>query len=212
MFKRWIFVLACAAGLGFAVPSRPEVSLAVQANSGGVQSFYLGVSNYYHVPEREVIVVRERRIPDEEIPVVFFLASRARVAPGIIIEQRMSGMGWMDISLKLGLSPEVFYVPVAYDPGPPYGRAYGYYRHHPRSEWGRIRLVDADVVNMVNLRFMTEHYGYTPREVFTLRSQGRHFHEISAARGKDHALKGDGRKEKKAEMKSGSKRKGHKSK
>lgn len=213
MFKRCLFLLACVAGLGWPVQSRPEVSLALQASSGGTQSFYLEVGSYYRVPEREVLVVRERRIPDDEIPVVFFLASRARVAPGIIVEQRLSGLGWMDISLRLGLSPEVFYVPVTYDPGPPYGRAYGYYRHHPRSEWGRIRLADADVVNMVNLRFMTEHYGYSPREVFTMRSNGRHFHEMSAARGKDHdSVKTAGHKDDKKEMKGGSKHKGHKPK
>jgi hypothetical protein len=189
MNRKILILLACAAGLG-SLPglSRAEVNVAVSANSNGVQSFYLGIGDYYHVPEREVIVVRDRHIPDDEIPVVFFLASRSGVAPSVIIEQRLSGRSWMDISLNLGLSPEIFYVPYEGNPGPPYGHAYGYYKNHPRREWKRIRLADAEVVNMVNLRFMTEHYGYSPREVVAMRGEGRHFQEISG-RGHGH---GDG--------------------
>jgi hypothetical protein len=200
MFKKVLILLTWLAGFGsLAGPARPEFQVALEAGSGGLESFYVGIGDYYRVPEREVLVVRERRIPDDEIPVVFFLASRAHVAPGLIIDQRLSGMGWMDITLRLGLGPEIFYVPVEVEPGPPYGRAYGWYKHHPRSDWGRLRLVDMEVVDLVNLRFMTEHYGYRPEEVFRMRADGRHFHEMSASHGKKGERMEKGREEKRGD-------------
>src|SRR5688572_20158980 len=45
--------------------------------SAHIGDFHVAVANYYHVPEREVIVIRERRIPDDEIPVALFIARHA---------------------------------------------------------------------------------------------------------------------------------------
>ncbi len=170
-----------------------DVSFGVSASNGGVNGFYLNVGQYYGVPEQQVVYVRERSIPDDEIPVVFFLAREAHVQPQIIIEQRLGGRSWMDISLGFHLSPAIFYVPYDGDPGPPYGRAYGYYRHHRRADWGRIRLGDDDVVNMVNMRFMHDHYGYAPRDIIAMRGQGKAFHQFEPGPklgGRPHGGKG----------------------
>ncbi|MES2200626.1 MAG: hypothetical protein V4498_00080 [candidate division FCPU426 bacterium] len=179
--------------MGTALPlsASTDVSFGLSASNQGVDGFYLNVGQYYGVPTERVTYVRERRIPDDEIPVVFFLAREARVSPEIIIEQRLGGRTWMDISLGFHLSPAIFYVPYQGDPGPPYGRAYGYYRHHNRAQWGTIRLADDDVVNMVNLRFMHDHYGYSPREVMSMRAKGGSFHEFGrgprgGGKGKSH--------------------------
>ncbi len=104
----------------------------------------------------------------------------------------------MDISLHFGLGPEVYYVPVEEVSGPPYGRAYGYYRNKPRAEWKLIRLSDDDVVNFVNLRFVTEHYGYAAPEVMKMRSEGKSFVDINdevrtRKRGRDEGKEGKGR-------------------
>jgi len=84
----------------------------------------------------------------------------------------------MDISLRYGIGPDVYYVPVQNVYGAPYGRAYGYYQNRNRNEWNRIRLADDDVVNLVNLRFISERYGYAPEEVMRMRSSGRSFETI----------------------------------
>jgi hypothetical protein len=168
--------------LSFAQPSLAQTqwNLGVSIGNEGVNGFHLSVGEYYRVPEREVVVVRKRGIPDEELPVVFLLAARARVAPGAIIDLRLGGMSWMDITLRHRLSPEIFYVPVNGGKiGPPYGNAYGHYKKHPKNEWKKIRLPDRDVVNMVNLKFMSEHYGYAPEKVMQMRSEGRHFAAIN---------------------------------
>jgi hypothetical protein len=82
----------------------------------------------------------------------------------------------MDITLRYGLSPEIYYVPVKVAKvGPPYGRAYGYYKTHPRHEWKKVVLPDDDVVNLVNLKFASDYYGYAPERVMQLRGEGQNF-------------------------------------
>jgi hypothetical protein len=78
----------------------------------GLRSFYFSIHQHFGVPEREILIVKERKIPDEEISVVFFVAQKARVLSAEIIDLRLSGRSWMDITLFFGLSPEIFYVPV----------------------------------------------------------------------------------------------------
>jgi hypothetical protein len=157
--------------------SEAAVDLGISIGDEGLRGFYLAVGDYYRVAEREVIIVKGRHIPDEEIPVVFFIAQRAHVRPATIIDLRLRGKTWMDITLHFGLSPEIFYVPVrkAVVTGPPYGKAYGYYKKKPRKEWRRIVLDDDDVINLVNLRFISNHYSYEPEKVIKMREGSKNF-------------------------------------
>lgn len=188
-------------------PSNSEatVNLGISIGDEGLRGFYLAVGDYYRVPEREVIIVRERHMPDEEIPVVFFIAKMARVKPATIIDLRLVGKTWMNIVLHFGLSPEIFYVPVREGVvvGPPYGKAYGYYKKKPRKEWKAIVLGDDDVVNLVNLRFISEYYRYEPERVIRLREGGKNFIVINKEVEKEKKAgkekvkeKEEGRKEK----------------
>jgi hypothetical protein len=202
-----IFLISFLSLLGReAVQGQPQVDIGVSVGPEGLKNFYFSIQEYFRVPEREVVVVRERKIPDEEIPVVFFIAQRARILPAAVIDLRMAGKTWMDITLHYGLSPEIFYVPVKVEvKGPPYGKAYGYYKNKPRKEWGKIRLVDADIVNFVNLKFVSEHHRHSPEEVIRMRSGGKHFvvvdDEIRRGRGRGRGGREDsgerGRREEK---------------
>jgi hypothetical protein len=173
-----------------------QTAVSVSAHIG---DFHVAVANYYHVPEREVIVIRERRIPDDEIPVALFIARHARVPWTRVVDMRMRGDSWWNISVRLGLGPEIYYVPVAVTPGPPYGRALGHYKKKHRKQWSTIVLADADVVNLVELRFLSEHYRVAPERIIELRGHNRDFVAIHAevrghAKHKDHGRKGDGDK------------------
>ena len=164
----------------FPVVAETQWGLGLSGGNEGITGFNLSVGNYYRVPEREVLIVRDRGIHQEELPVVFFLAQRANVAPGAIVDLRLRGMNWMDITLHFGLQPDIYYVPVRVvgKQGPPYGNAYGYYKKHPKREWKKIRFKDDEIVNQVNLKFISEHYGYDPAQVMKHRSEGRRFTEI----------------------------------
>ena len=172
------------------VYGQPQVDIGASFGPEGLKNFYFSIHEYFRVPEREVVVIRERRIPDEEIPVVFFIAQKARVIPQTIIDLRLGGKSWMDITLRFGLSPEIYYVPVKVEvKGPPYGKAYGYYKNKPRKEWGKIVLKDADVINFVNLKFISEYHGYPAEEVIKMRSANKHFvvvnDDIKKGKGKE---------------------------
>lgn len=165
--------------LGLAGNGIAGMDLGISIGDDGLKSFYLAIGDYYRVPEKEIVKVKKKKIPHDEIPVVFFIAKRAGVSVGTVIDLRIKGTAWMDISLRFGLGPDIFYVPVKKVGGPPYGNAYGHYKNKPRKHWKTIRLSDPDVVNLVNLKFISEHYGYPPEEVISMRSKGNSFVVIS---------------------------------
>lgn len=170
----WLFAAIKPAGA-------QNVSLGLAAGGGRVQSFYISIGAFFHVPEAGVAAVKERYgLTDEELPVVFFLAARAGVEPSAVVELRLRKMSWWDIGLRFGLNPEIFFVPVtAARVKPPYGRAYGYYKRlRGQKHWGTVVLYDEDVVNLVNLRFMSGHYGIPAERVMEMRGRGSSFLDI----------------------------------
>lgn len=172
-------------------PSRVGMSYTATYDSG-FDSYYVDIGEYYRYPEREVVVIRDRRIPDDELPVVFFIARRANVSPSEVCDMRLQGASWMDISLHFGLDPEIYYMPVSEVYGDPYAHVYAYYRNTPRREWGSIRLADRDIVNAVNLRFVSEEQGFDPPQVMKMRSEGKSFKKINREARAEHG-RGNGR-------------------
>ncbi len=168
--------------IGLGITLNPERALAQTAVSvsAHIGDFHVAVANYYRVPEREVIVIRERRIPDDEIPVALFIAQRASVSPAAVVDLRRRGRSWWDISVHYGLSPEIYYVPVVVAPGPPYGKAYGHYKKKKRHQWNTIVLSDADIVNLVELRFLSDYYRVPPEQIIEVRGRRRDFVAVHA--------------------------------
>jgi len=175
-----------------------------------LSGFFLAIGDYYRIPQSEVVIIKKRGIPANEIPVVLFIAKRAHVAPEIVMDFRLRDNTWLYATRRFGLGPEIFYVPVSgVVKNSPCGKAYGYYKHKPKKEWKTIALSDEDIINLVNLKLMSEHYGYPPEKIIKMRSGGQEFgsinDEIRKEKGKirDHEEKevmakserGKGRKE-----------------
>jgi len=120
-FRITLFLILICSLVGFA---EAGIDFGISIGDDGLEGFYLSVGDYYKVPQREVLIIKERKVPDDEIPVVLFIAKRANVTPQAIINLRIDGKSWMDITLHFGLTPEIFYVPVKEVNGPPYGKAY----------------------------------------------------------------------------------------
>jgi hypothetical protein len=192
--------------IGMAESTRADIDAALSITDGRISSFYLAIGDHYRVPEREIIVVKKREIPDDELAVVFFVSQRAGVSPGIIVDLRLGGKTWMEITSHFSLTAEIYYVAIEKVSGPPYGKAHGYFRNRNRNEWHNIRLSDVDIINFVNLKFIATHYGYTPDEVVRMREQGQSFmainDKIKTAKAKKTA------KDKKSSDQSNSKGKG----
>ncbi len=203
MKKLLIFSIALFLIQGTVQAQDTQVDFGVSVADGELRNFYLAVSSHYHVPGEEVVAMKERyRFRNEELPVVYYLAARARVKPSAIIDLRMNRMSWLNISLHFGLTPEIFFVPLKVEKvGPPYGKAYGYYKkYRPKKEWNKIVLSDSEVVDLVNLRFVSEYHRLAPTEVIKMRGQGKNFVNINAeikkGKGKSKGKKGKVKKKK----------------
>jgi hypothetical protein len=158
---------------------KADFEFGVNGDENGIRDFHLAIGNYYRVPDTQITIVHQKHVSDEELPVVFFLAQKAKVSPDLVVDLRLGGKSWLDISYYYGMGADIFYVPVKSADVPPYGKALGYYKNKPKKEWKYIKLSDDDVVNLVNLKFISSHYGYSPDEVIKMRSNGKSFMAIS---------------------------------
>jgi hypothetical protein len=162
------------------------LSLAAQVQAGavfsgdGLRSFYFAIGNYYHVPDREVVVVRARAVPPDEVPVVFYIAQQARVEPTVILDLRRRGLSWADVAIHFRLNPDIY----NFRGGPPYGKAYGYWKKHPPR--------DAEVIDAVNVHFLSDYHRVSPDVVRAERSRGSSYavvardFEAKSSKGEDH--------------------------
>lgn len=198
---KYLIALFCVLFLMSGFP-QTDIKGGISLGSEGLKSFYFSISDYYHVPVQKVEILRERKIHEEELPVVFYIAGIAGEKPEVIVNLRLGGSSWFDISLKYGIYSNVYYVPLKSNPSsPPYGKAYGYYKNKPRKEWKNIELTDEEIINFVNLRFISEHYNYNPAEVVKMREEGKNFVTINnivkkGETGKKNNSKGKGQSNK----------------
>jgi len=62
-------------------------------------------------------------------------------------------VSWADIALHFNFGPDIYY----FQDGPPYGKAYGYWKKHPPR--------DAEVIDAVNVHFLSEYHHVAPELV-----------------------------------------------
>ena len=156
------------------------VDTGVSPGEEALSGFFLAVGDHYRIPQNEVVIIRKRGMPAYEIPVVLFVAKRAHIAPEIVADFRLRDNTWLNTTLRFGLGPEIFYVPVGVAVKHSlYGKVYGYFKHKPKKEWKTILLSDDDIINLVNLKLMSEHYGYPPEKIIEMRSGGQEFGSIN---------------------------------
>lgn len=173
--KKFSLVLGflCLIAAGFTARVNAQVNVGLAVGSNGLDSFHVAIGDYFKVSDQQVQTCQESNIPDEEQPVVFFIAQRAAVSPEAVVLLRSRGWSWMQIALHFRLNPRIFYTPGTYA-GTPYENGYNSFQGH-----GKIRLSDGDIVNFVNLKFMSEHYGRDPHEIAQMRAQGKNFRDIN---------------------------------
>lgn len=150
-----------------------QYDVGISGSDRGISGFSLSIGDYYRVPAREIIAI-ERTIPSNETSVVYFLSQRSHRHPHYITDMRLRGMSWWDITIRLGLDPHTLYVVNTHrHSGPPYGRAYGY--HDGRKSY---RLQDRDIVELVNVRFLSSYYHVSPDEIIDRRNKGQRYIHI----------------------------------
>jgi len=154
-----------------------QVNAGIEIGTNGVDSFHLAIGDYFKVSEEQINNCQKQNIPDEELPVVFFIAQRANVEPSAVLAVHASGLTWMQVAMHFRLNPRIFFTNL---PGnavshTPYEKGYGFYKDRKN----RVNLSDADIVNFVNLKFVSEHYGDDPKEIIQMRASGKSFRDIN---------------------------------
>jgi len=146
--------------------------IGISGSDRGINGFSLSIGDYYRVPQQEVMLI-ERSIPRDEMSVVYFLARESHRDAQYISDLRIRGGSWWDISLRLGLDPRTLYVVDSHrHSGPPYGKAYGYSRDK------RHHLRDAEIIDLVNVRFLSDYHHISPDDVIDRRRGGERYNNI----------------------------------
>jgi len=167
-----LFILA----VEFAGGANAQVYTGTKIHSNGsLDNYHLSIGNYFNVSENKILDSDKKITLQEELPVVFFMAQKSGKEPRVIAGLRADGMSWMKMAKHFNLGPRVFYVPIMGNPRSPYKKIYKSYQGHK----SRIQLSDADIVNLVNLKFISDHHGRDPQEIILMRSKGNTFPDIN---------------------------------
>jgi hypothetical protein len=156
----------CAGGL--------DVDFGAEFHLGDDREMYFALAGHYYGRGGDEIRRVDRRLghPDD-VAVAFFLARRCEAGIDVVLDLRRQGLDWWQIGIRLGVSPDVWFVPVEREPGPPYGRAYGHWRNRKHGGHGeRWRLSDEDTRNLVAVRILHEYYGVDVETAMRWRSDG----------------------------------------
>ena len=80
----------------------------------------------------------------------------------------------------MGLEPDVWFVETSRTPGPPYGRAYGFWKKHREDRRHVMVLTNDDVRNLVAARVIHEYFGMPIEEAMGIRAGGDNLRYIMA--------------------------------
>jgi hypothetical protein len=133
--------------------------------------FFLNVAvqHYgYGRADLEPVLPRIRSV-ELDLPVVLFVAQESRRPVNEIVGLRERGLSWNEVFVRTGVPCDRLFVGVDRDPGPPYGKAWGYWKKHPRDS----RLRDEDIRSFVVLQLGHRFTGLSPYDLARERAAGR---------------------------------------
>ena len=172
-----------------------DVDLGVGVRTGEDTDLYVTLSGRYFDRDEPTVQHVARRVGDpDDVAVALFLCARSGRSIEAVLDLRSGGLSWWDVSVRLGVGREVWFVPVRRDPGPPYGKAYGHWKKHGRD--GKWSLRDGQARDLVAVRVLHEYYGLEVEDAMDRRANGdkldtlmirayRERHDASTARSND---------------------------
>ncbi len=152
--------------------------------------FFLNVAveHYgYGRSELEPVLPRIRSV-ELDLPVVLFVAQESHRPVAEVVTLRERGLPWSDVFVRVGIPSDRLFVGVDRDPGPPYGKAWGYWKSHPRDS----RFGDDDIRSLVVLQLGGRITGLSSYELARQRAAGRPIaYVVVEKRGHDHKGKNE---------------------
>jgi hypothetical protein len=190
--------LGAVAALGLAVLLLPGVASAsdlffnatLGLKMGDDARFFLNLTNqHYAVPEPTAVAIVNRcPRPQDDFPVVMLLAQVTGRDANSILALRLRGTAWADIFYRYHVSPDVLFVGMDRDPGPPYGNAWGYWRKHRGEHKDRMMLPDDQIVELTKLQIASSYYRVSPYSVIGERQRGSTVEHYAVVHGRPSGL------------------------
>jgi hypothetical protein len=157
---------------------RASVKVDQQTAAEEQSSFFLAAGKYFQASWAELDALGSTGLLMDEIPVALHVARHAGVNSGEVVDHRLRGESWGDILSRYYVTPESYYVPLASGVRLPSTRPDRYHRKSAREAWRRQRFSDDDIVNLINVKLLTDFYGITPDKIIALRDAGWTFIQI----------------------------------
>ncbi|UCF81092.1 MAG: hypothetical protein JSV08_01330 [Acidobacteriota bacterium] len=132
------------------------------------------------------VLLKGSRDGPEHLAVYCYLSKESGRDYNYILGLRRGGDSWQVVFEKLKIDVGGIFVSLPSRPGPPYGKAYGYWKKEPRT---KVRLTDVEIVDWVNARVLSASLGIGADEVLARRANGE---KISAIAGKTYREKHKG--------------------
>lgn len=147
------------------------------------QRVFLNVTNDHFAPPPAVAVALVQRAasPVDDFPVILLLAKAGRRSPEDILRLRQEYLSWSDIMFRMNISPSALFTGITRDPGPPYGKAWGYWKKHPRE---RLVIRDRDVVGLAKLQVASARHHVSPYTLIAERNKGVSFEHFVAEKNR----------------------------
>ena len=154
--------------------------VAQEGRSAAQEAYFGAVAEYFQLPRSEVGILGDWRLGGDEIPVVLFVARKAGVSAEALVALRRSGRGWAELVQRYRLDASQFHVPLPDQAAAGVlASAFGKFRALPAGRWSEIRLSDADIVGLVNLRVLAQTLRLSP-EVVLGEARGEAWYELYA--------------------------------
>lgn len=130
---------------------------------------HLAVQKYGH--EEAVLrpVLPRLRSVEEDLPVLLFLANKSVEPLEGIAALRARGFSWAVIFDRARVPVKVLFRGVTENPGPPYGKAWGYWKKNPQS----VRLNDRDIAGLVRIQIGARWAKMSALELARAHGQGK---------------------------------------
>lgn len=184
--RQWptIALIGVVLSLGclFGGTARAGVDIDLRANVpiGDDSQLFFGISSQYYDHDRQEVERwgRDCRDPDD-LAVLLFLARRSGRPPAELMAWRHRGLTWWQIGLRLNVPVDVWFVDVSYNPGAPYGRAYGYWRRWRHDHRRTFVLSDRQARDLVAVRMLHEYYRVDVPTAMKWRASGRDIRSLA---------------------------------
>ncbi len=181
--KTMLLAIAIAAVVALTAPpiaAGVDISFGAKVPIGDEGELFVAISSNYFDRDRDVVRRVAVRYQDpDDLAVALFIGKHSGRSAEEIWQLRREGLTWWEISAHLRLSHDIWFVPVRRAPGPPYGKAYGYWKKNRNRQQHAFELSDVDARNLVAVRVISDYYGVSAEVAMQKRASGNLRHVLA---------------------------------